>query len=119
YSQTMNRAAATTGVLKKEMQKLQTLALDIAAATSFSANEDADAMLELAKGGLSPATIQAGALEGTLTLAAAGGTSLAAAAGIASNALNTFNIEGKDMAVVAPALPGRANASPASAASRG
>src|SRR5690606_16001591 len=119
FSQTMNVAAATMGAPQKEMQKLQTLALDLGAATSFSANEAADAMLELAKGGLSPATIQAGALEGTLTLAAAGGTSLAAAAGIASNALNTFNIEGKDMAVVAAALSGGANASTASVESLG
>lgn len=119
FSQTMNVAAATMGAPQKEMQKLQTLALDLGAATSFSANEAADAMLELAKGGLSPATIQAGALEGTLTLAAAGGTSLATAAGIASNALNTFNIEGKDMAVVAAALSGGANASTASVESLG
>jgi TP901 family phage tail tape measure protein len=119
FSQTMNVAAATMGAPQREMAKLQALALDLGAKTSFSANEAADAMLELAKGGLSAATIQAGALEGTLTLAAAGGTSLASAAAIASNALNTFKIEGKDMATVAAALAGGANASTASVESLG
>lgn len=119
FSQTMSVAAATTGAPQKEMQKLSRLALQLGADTSFSANEAADATLELAKGGLSAATIQAGALEGTLQLAAAGGTSLASAAEIASNALNTFKIPGKNMAKVSAALAGGANASTASVESLG
>ncbi|WP_036959132.1 phage tail tape measure protein, partial [Promicromonospora kroppenstedtii] len=71
-------------------------------------------MQELAKGGLSAATIQAGALEGTLQLAAAGGTTLASAAEIASNALNTSKLSGDQMNVVSAALAGGANASTAS-----
>ncbi|WP_036959374.1 phage tail tape measure protein [Promicromonospora kroppenstedtii] len=62
FSQTMNVTAATLGAPQKEMAKLNKLALDLGASTSFSANEAADAMQELAKGGLSAATIQAGAL---------------------------------------------------------
>lgn len=119
FSQTMSVAAAVTGAPQKEMAKLSKLALQMGADTSFSANEAADATLELAKGGLNAATIQAGGLAGTLQLAAAGGTSLSTAAEIASNALNTFNLEGKDMAVVSAALAGGANASTASVESLG
>jgi TP901 family phage tail tape measure protein len=114
FSQTMNLVGAATGSAAVEVGKLRDLAKDLGASTSFSANEAASAMLELAKAGLTPATIQAGALEGTLTLAAAGGTDLATAATVASNALNTFGLRGKDMASVAAALAGGANASSAS-----
>lgn len=119
FSQTMNVTAAVLGAPQKEVAKLEKMALRLGASTSFSANEVADAMQELAKGGLSTATIQAGALEGTLQLAAAGGTTLASAAEIASNALTVFNIPGKEMAKVSAALAGGANASTASVESLG
>jgi TP901 family phage tail tape measure protein len=119
FSQTLNTMAAVANVPKASMKELSDLALDMGAKTVFSANESADAMLELAKGGLSAATIQAGALEGTLTLATAGGTDLATAATIAANALNTFGLAGKDMDAVAAALAGGANASTASIESLG
>ncbi|HEY9265512.1 MAG TPA: phage tail tape measure protein [Mycobacterium sp.] len=119
FGQTMSTMAAVAKVPAAEIKSLSDLALKMGADTSFSAGEAADAMLELAKGGLSAATIQSGALQGTLTLAAAGGTDLATASTIASNALNTFNLQGKDMAAVAAALAGGANASSASVESLG
>lgn len=119
FSQTMNTIGAVANVPKKQLKDLSDLALDMGAKTVFSASEAGNAMLELAKGGLSAATIQSGALEGTLTLAAAGGTDMATAATIASNALNTFSLKGKDMGAVAAALAGGANASSASVESLG
>jgi TP901 family phage tail tape measure protein len=119
FSQTMNTMAAVAKVPASGIKSLSDLALKMGADTTFSASEAATAMLELAKGGLSAATIQSGALQGTLTLAAAGGTDLATASTIASNALNTFGLEGKDMASVAAALAGGANASSASVESLG
>jgi TP901 family phage tail tape measure protein len=119
FSQTMNTMGAVANVPKDQMKGLSDLALKMGADTTFSAGEAADAMLELAKGGLDAATIKSGALAGTLTLASAGGTDLATAATIASNALNTFNLKGKDMASVAAALAGGANASSASVESLG
>lgn len=119
FSQTMNTMAAAAKVPASGIKQLSDLAIKMGADTTFSASEAATAMLELAKGGLSAATIQSGALAGTLTLAAAGGTSLETAATIASNALNTFNLSGKDMASVAAALAGGANASSASVESLG
>lgn len=119
FSQTMNTMAAVAKVPADQIKNLSDLAIKLGADTTFSASEAAGAMLELAKGGLSAATIQSGALAGTLTLAAAGGTDLATASTIASNALNTFGLQGKDMASVAAALAGGANASSASVESLG
>jgi TP901 family phage tail tape measure protein len=119
FSQTMSTMASVAKVPAADMKALSDLAIKMGADTTFSAGEAGEAMLELAKGGLSAATIRAGGLEGTLTLAAAGGLGLAEASTIASNALNTFSLKGSDMASVAAALAGGANASSASVESLG
>lgn len=119
FSQTMNLVGAATKAPATQIQSLTDLAMKLGADTAFSANEAADAMLELAKAGLDTKTIMGGGLAGTLTLAAAGGTELGTAATIASNAINTFNLAGKDMESVAAALAGGANASSASVESLG
>jgi TP901 family phage tail tape measure protein len=85
--------------------------------TVFSANDAAGAMLELAKNGISPAVIQAGALKSALTLAAAGGVSMEEAATTMGNAINAFGLKGSQSASVAAALAGAANASSASISS--
>lgn len=99
--------------------KLEDLALAMGAKTAFSAGDAAQAMLELAKGGMTAATIQGGALEATMTLAAAGGVELGDAATYMSNSLNAFGLEAKDAKGVAVALAGGANASSASVESLG
>lgn len=119
FSTSMRLIKDSTGAPAAEMEKLNRLAIKLGQDTSFSAGEAADAMLELAKAGLDTKTIMGGGLSGTLTLAAAGGTDLATASTIASNALKTFNLQGKDMKVVAAALAGGANASTASVESLG
>ena len=119
FSTSMRLIQAATKASGGEIKQLNDLAIKLGADTSFSANDAADAMLELAKAGLSTKTIMGGALAGTLTLAAAGGTDLATASTIASNALNTFGLKGRDMASVAAALAGGANASSASVESLG
>lgn len=119
YSKTMKLVAAATGTPKSAMKDLDALAMKMGADTAFSANEAADAMLELGKAGISTKDIMGGGLKGTLLLATAGGTSLANASTIASNAMNTFNLRGKDMGQIAAALAGGANASSASVESLG
>lgn len=119
YGKTMAQIAASTGAPKSAMKQLNDLALQLGADTSFSAGEAAGAMLELSKAGISTSDIMGGALAGTLTLAAAGGTDLATASTIASNAMNTFSLKGEDMASIAAALAGGANASSASVESLG
>ncbi|HEY9409403.1 MAG TPA: phage tail tape measure protein, partial [Jiangellaceae bacterium] len=119
FEKSLNTVGAVTGATRGEMKALEKAAIDMGNKTVFSANEAAKAMVELAKGGISVADMRAGALKGTLLLAAAGGTDLATAAGIAANALNTFGLKGRDMNKVANALAGGANASTASVESLG
>lgn len=119
FSTSMRMIAAATGAPASELKALNDLAIKLGADTSFSASEAADAMLELAKAGIDTKTIMGGGLAGTLQLAAAGGTELGTAATIASNALNTFGLAGKDMSKIAAALAGGANASTASVESLG
>lgn len=119
FSKTMSLMQASTGATGEQMKQLDALAMKMGADTQFSANDAAGAMLELGKAGISTSDIMGGALQGTLLLAAAGGTDLGTAATIASNAMNTFNMRGSDMAKIASALAGGANASSASVESLG
>jgi TP901 family phage tail tape measure protein len=114
FGKTMNLMQAGSGASGKEMEKLRKLAIKMGADTQFSAGGAAEAMLELSRGGMKPATIQGGALAGTLTLAAAGQLELGEAANIAVKSMGQFNLKGKDMKGVAAALAGGANASSAS-----
>lgn len=113
FSKTMNEMAAVTDAPKAQMKSLSDLAIQLGADTIFSANESSEAMLELAKNGITPATIEAGALAAALELAAAGGIGIAEAAVVMGNTLNAFGLKGKDSAEVADALAGAANASSA------
>lgn len=119
FSATMRQVGAVAGVPQAELKVLSDLALKFGADTAFSAGEAGDAMLELAKGGLSVADIKAGALDATLTLAAAGGLGLGSAATFVGNTLNTFGLKADQAASVAAALAGGANASSASVESLG
>lgn len=119
FSKTLAQIAVATGAPKSAMKGLHDEALRMGAQTVFSANEAADAMLDLGKSGISTRDIMGGGLKNTLTLAAAGSLDLGTAATIAANAMNTFRLHGKDMGKIAAALAGGANASTASVESLG
>lgn len=114
YEQSMNLVAAATSAPAADMKKMSDLAMKMGADTVFSANDAAQAMLELAKSGMTPAQIQAGALDSALQLATAGQIGLEAAATTTANAINMFGLQAKDAAAVADAFAGGANASSAS-----
>lgn len=113
FSKTMAQVATATKAPQTELAKLDKLALDLGKSTVFSANEAAGAMLSLAKGGLSPAQIQAGALQNTLTLATAGELDLASAADSVVQSMGAFGLTAKDTGAAVAALAGAANASSA------
>lgn len=119
FDATLRQMAAVAGVPQKDLKTLSSLALKMGADTKYSAQQAADAMLELAKGGMTAAQIKGGVLKETLTLAAAGGLDLAAAGTTMSNALNTFGLSAGQAGQVAAALAGGANASTASVESLG
>lgn len=113
FEESMNVMGAVAGVPGPELEKLRALAIKVGQDTVFSANEAAQAQVELAKAGVSTADILAGALKNGMDLAAAGGLEVAEASSIMANAMNTFNISGAESVQVADALAGAAAASSA------
>ena len=113
FSKSMNLLQAATGAPATKMTELRNLAKQLGKDTVFSAGEAADAMLELAKGGMTTAQIKAGGVQAAMTLAAAGQMEMAAAAKVTMAAMNTFNIRAERAGEVTDALAGAANASAA------
>ncbi len=101
---------ALTGLTGEQMAKMKNLALEMGAKTKYSALEAAQGIEELLKAGLTPAAVQAGALEAALNLAAAGGLELAEAAEIMSTALNAYRADNMRASDAADILAGTANA---------
>lgn len=111
FESSMNQFAFATKTSSQDMGKFNDLALKMGQDTVFSANEAAGAMLNLAKGGIKPAEIGAGALKSTMALAAAGTLELDNAATLVTSSMNTFGISGAKSMEVADALAGAANSS--------
>lgn len=107
----LSAVKAVSGATTVEMDKLRSTALRIGKDTAFSASEAVGAMEALIKAGVSTNDVMDGAADATVALAAAGGIDLTSAAEIAANALNQFNLTGKDMAGVTDLIAGAANAS--------
>lgn len=112
YEQTMNVLQQVTGASAEEMSRLSEQAIHLGAVTSFSAGESADAMLELAKAGMTTEQVMQ-SISGVLDLAAAGGVGLGRAAEITASGLNAFGLEAAQSATVANLLAAAANASAA------
>lgn len=116
FDKTMRKVAIATNGPADAMEKL---AKKMGNETVFSANDAADAMLELAKSGMTAAQIQGGVLKSTMTLAAAGDVALGDAATYVGNAMNMFGLKAKDANSIAVAFASGANASSASVESLG
>ena len=113
FEMSMNSLQVNANASAKQMESLSALALQMGADTVFSAGEAANAMLELSKGGLGVADIQAGALASTMALAATEGMDLARAAEIVAQGMNTFGMEAKETGKIADLLAAGAVASTA------
>lgn len=100
----MSRVGAASNATAADMEKLRTAALQAGKDTKFSATEAAEAEEALVKAGVSVIDVVQGGLKGAMDLAAAGNLELADAADIAANAMNTFNLQGKDVPKIADAL---------------
>lgn len=113
FETSMSRVAGALNDPSANMQELRDLALQMGQDTIFSASEAGAAMEELAKGGLTAADIQGGALATTMNLAAAGNLELADAANVVVQAMGAFNLGAADTEQAANALAGAAAASSA------
>lgn len=112
YQGSLNSLQAVTGATAVEMARIGATAKALGADMSLpatSAADAAEAMLELAKGGLTVDQAMQAA-KGTLQLAAAAQVDAAEAAEIQSAALNQFGLEASQAGRVADVLANTANA---------
>ena len=113
FDDAMSQVRGALGDASADMDGLRDLALQLGADTVFSATESAQAMVELAKGGLTEAQIKGGALAASMDLAAAGQLNLADAAATTVQMMGSFGLGAGDATRIANALAGAANASSA------
>ena len=111
FEDSMSQAAGALNKPMSEMENLRQLAIKTGQDTVFSATDAGNAITELAKGGLTEADIQAGALQATMDLAASSGMDLGNAANVVVQAMGAFGLSANESAQAANALAGAAAAS--------
>lgn len=104
FSSRMAQVQSLSHASSAEMDVLSKSALSMGTAFGLSANDVADAEIELVKAGVSVKEMLGGALSGALALAAAGQIGVGKATEIATIALTQFNLHGKDVPHVADLL---------------
>ncbi len=108
FEDQMLTVKAVTGAVGDEFDKLYAKAKLLGRTTSFMAAEVAGGMIELGRGGFSPAEIDA-SIASVLNLARATGTELPRAAEIAAGTLRAFNLEADQMTHVGDVMVATAN----------
>ena len=111
FEDAMSQAAGALNKPMSEMENLRQLAIQTGQDTVFSATDAGNAITELAKGGLTEADIQAGALQATMDLAASSGMELGNAANVVVQSMGAFGLSANESAEAANALAGAAAAS--------
>lgn len=114
FEKSMSGVQAVSGATSDEMHKLSNAALAAGASTKLAgvtASDAAKAEGELVKAGVSVSDVLSGALMGSLTLGAAGQIDFAEAATIAAQAMNIFDLAGRDVTHVADVLAAASNKS--------
>lgn len=115
YEATLNRFGAVAGDAIQSaglrLRDFDKLALQMGADTQFSAQQAAEAMVEMVKAGITPAAISAGGLGAVLNLASAGELDLGKSAEIAAKQMAVWASTGVTMAQTVDLLSQAANAS--------
>lgn len=109
FGNAISQVGVYLGVEGEQLKEMSDLALYWGKETRYSATEAAEAMSELAKGGLTAMEIRGGAMEATMSLAAAGQMELADAALTVAQSMRAFGLEASSATEVADALAGVAN----------
>ena len=104
FDKQMSSVKAATHETEGNMNLLREAAVKAGADTSFSAQEAAQGIEELAKAGVSTKDILGGGLAGALDLAAAGALSVAEAAELSASALTQFGLSGEKVPHIADLL---------------
>lgn len=108
FEKSLVAAQLKAGASEKQYERMKDLALEMGAATSFSAGEAAGALDSLAALGFDAEKAIA-ALPGVLKAAQASGEELGLTTETVAKAMNAFNIEGKDAEKVADVFAQAAN----------
>lgn len=107
--QQMANIAATMGTAKEAVGPLKDLILDLALDPGLTVNttQAASAIEKLAQNGLTASQIMDGAAKSTIALAnATGDQGFTTSANIATGAMQAFNLEAKDLSIVADGVAG-------------
>lgn len=110
FQDVMTQLETFGGLAGDELEEVRQAALDMGAATMFSAGDAASAMLELVKAGYSVDDSMVAA-KASLDLAAVGNMGLEQSAAVVSSALSQFGLDVDDAAEVVDTLAAGANAS--------
>lgn len=113
FDTSMSQLAGSLGVPVDSIENLRQLAIQTGQDTIYSASEAGSAMVELAKGGMTEADIEGGALAATMDLAASGSVDLTTAATDVVQVMGAFHLSAADADTAVNALAGGANASSA------
>lgn len=96
FERAMNQIQGVAQPTTRELEAVRKKAIEMGAATVFSATDAANAMLSLNKAGLSTGESMAG-VDKVLQLAAASGLTMADAADMAARTISMFGLEVKDL----------------------
>jgi TP901 family phage tail tape measure protein len=113
FDTSMSQLAGALNEPIDSIGSLRQLAIQTGQDTIYSASEAGSAMIELAKGGLTEAQIEGGALASTMQLASAGNIQLSDSANTVVRAMGAFHLSATDTQSAVNALAGSANASSA------
>jgi TP901 family phage tail tape measure protein len=116
FGKQISGVAAVSDASASQLKGLSDAALAAGASTKLagvSATDAARAESELVKAGISVSDVLGGALMGSLSLASAGQLDFGKAAEISAQAMNMFNLSGKDVGDIADTLAAAANKSAA------
>jgi TP901 family phage tail tape measure protein len=108
FEKGMSEVKAISGATGKDFDALRAKAIELGGSTSFSANEVAVAMTEMAKAGWDSQQILDG-MSGVLDAAAASGEDLGTVSTIVADAMTGFGMEAKESTRVADLLTQAAN----------
>lgn len=111
FERKMDFFGAVTDATAEDLQKVSDKALQLGQDTIYSADQIAEAFVELGKAGVSTQLIMEGVGDAVANLGASADIPLAQAADIITAAVQTFNLEGSKAVHVADLLQGAANAS--------
>lgn len=110
FEASMLKVKAKSGATREEMKLLETQALDLGSKSKFGAKEVAEGQTDLAAAGLSVKQVLQ-ALPDVLNLAVAGELEMSRAAEIATDTMNQFGYEAKDVGRISDILVKAADSS--------